>query len=161
MIRSFTEPTVFIDVDASLSGAGAICQDVGYLAYSWPQEAIEQAFPINALECYNLMIAVKCFAPYISGKTVAIRCDNSATVSVVGSGKGANDLMDRCQKEIWRVTSIYDAHVMVIHHPGEDLTIADLLSRVFTNNQKRKQFDHFRAITHLPWMSVPITHLWI
>ena len=131
--RTIIKPTVaqiVAHVDACLEGAGGHCQQYRYYHFAFPPSILACAFCIAALECYNVLVAVRIWAPRWAGKTVLLYTDNWATVAAAESGAAMEPLMRGAVRELWRVCAINDIDLVIRHKPGAAMVAADALSRI-------------------------------
>ncbi len=133
-------------IDSCLSGGG------GHLGNQWykivyPPQIMEKQYHISALEMLNAMIALKVFRKHLEGHCILIKCDNTAAVSVLETGKGRCPTLLSVAREAWKVTAKHNITVQVTHIPGKENCLADLLSRAHlsaTNSQKTKRLGNKR-----------------
>ncbi|MCP4258737.1 MAG: hypothetical protein GY774_14735, partial [Planctomycetes bacterium] len=121
-------------VDSCLKGAG------GHLGRDWYYIIFSRAFvsrelDISILEMANAVAAIKHFANRLAGHVVVLKCDNSASVSVLATGKGHCPTLLRFARSAWEVTAHHAIVVQVQHVAGSENQLADELSRVFRSPQ--------------------------
>ena len=98
------------------------------------------ALHINALELFILIMAVKIWAPKLTGSRFQISCDNDAAVQVVRSGRTRDVFMQRCLRQLWFTSACYDLELHVSHIPGVHNVFADCLSRWDTDSAFHRKF---------------------
>ena len=155
IVRSFSEPTVTLEVDACLVGGGGVSASIGYFYYMFPPHILALDLHISALECWNVLVSLRLWQTQLSGVTVKINCDNSATVTAISSGKCSCPHMAAVLKEIWVVCSSNDIHITPHHKAGVLMTDPDLLSRAFVSHTNWQRLCKFRDNTKLMWFPVP------
>jgi len=117
-----------VEVDSCLTGCGAIFGDSYYME-QFPPDMLALQLPIHCLEIFNIVVAMRMWAHQWSGRLINIWCDNAASVLVLQSGKGRDERMLKCAREIWAWAALYSVSLVVHHRPGNEMTIADALSR--------------------------------
>ena len=154
VIRSFSTPEVFVEVDACLVGGGGISIGLGYFFYAFPKGLLDKKLHISALESFNLLVSLRLLAQDLEGKTVQIFCDNSATVSALNSGKSRDKFMAYVLREVWFLCATLDIQLLVVHKAGKELVTADLLSRGFKTQNDWLTLCKFRGETNEKWLEV-------
>lgn len=83
-----SSPSVTIFIDASLSGWGAVCQEVK-TSGPWSQE--ERLLHINDLELVAALYGLNCFTDSSRDTSAELRIDNTSAVSYINKlGEGEN-----------------------------------------------------------------------
>ena len=139
-----------IELDACLQGMGARWGDQVY-AIKTPTEYDNMT--IVHYEMFNIMVAVRTWGFFWSGKTVRIHCDNEAVVTVLSTGKTKDLTLAAIARNIWLTTAEFDICLKTVHIRGKDNAIADSLSRWFTSQVHKN-----RVQTLLPyaiWNNIP------
>ena len=115
-----------IQIDASLQGLGG----------RWGNAVYQLTIPLGMdnlgivhLEMLNVYLALRIWAPHWAGKRVRFECDNQAVVSVIKSGRTRDMILAAYARNICMLTAVFDIEITVIHLPGVENTVADLLSR--------------------------------
>ena len=121
---------IVASVDSCLTGGGGFCEGHGYYAVEYPDCITCWKFSISSLECFNVLLALRLWAPSWSGKYVLLFCDNAAKVGAANSCHAEDPLIRSVLREIWWLTAIWDVQLTVRHMPGSQMTTADMLSRV-------------------------------
>ena len=136
-VTFFDNPVDFqVYLDASLSGLGGV---FGPLVYALPLGTEFQHLHITQLEMLNVVVHLK----VSSDKKVKIFSDNLAVVELLKSGKTKDPFVATCARNISLITAIFNIEIIVVHVPGRNNHIADLLSRwiVIPNpEQKLRQY---------------------
>ena len=123
-------------LDASLSGLGGAFRPS---VYALPLSTEFQDLYITQLEMLNVVVALKVWSQLWADKKVKIHCDNQAVVEVLTTGKTKDPFLATCARNIWLIAAIFNIEIIVIHVPGQNNHIADLLSRwVITVNSEDK-----------------------
>ena len=65
--------------------------------------------------------------------SIEIFCDNLALVQVVTSDKTREPILGACIRNIWLLSAVFDIDLRIQPIRGKKNTIADLLSRLFSN----------------------------
>ena len=107
----------------------------------------------------NLYLALRIWAPNWAGKRVRFECDNQAVVSVMKAGNTRDTLLAAYARNIHMLASVFDIEIIVIHLPGVENTVADLLSRwdTITDNMLQLQ----KHIANPQWVPVHLDMLHI
>ena len=129
---------------------------MGFYTQDYPESIKKWGFSINALECFNTLLAIRLWVREWSGVTVLIFVDNWATVCALNSGRVQDPLMRGCLREAWWLTAMLDINLVVRHKPGTEMETADTLSRAGLSEAYEKKFAKFVAETsevqkYLPW----------
>ena len=85
-------------------------------------------------------MAVKIWAPKLTGSRFQISCDNEAAVQEVRSGRTRDAFMQRCLRQLWLTSARYDLDFHVSHIQGVHSVFADCLSRWDTNCTFQRMF---------------------
>ena len=117
-----------IEVDSCLTGCGGIHGDE-YYHVEFPVSITTQKRPICHLEMLNILVAVKLWSKNWNYKTVTVYCDNIAAVSVLTTGRGRDEFLLQCARQIWLLSALGDFKIIPQHKPGVDMVLADALSR--------------------------------
>ena len=128
MIRGTVASDV-ICVDACPRGLGGVwwgCQFYGVVLPQWFRNMV---LPISSVECYNVLVALRLWAPRLRGKTVLLYADNWATVCAFESGRAQDPLIRAVMREAWQLAAVGDFDLVVRHLPGVSMGVADALSR--------------------------------
>ena len=121
-----------VELDACLSGCGAVAGDQFYAA-PFPERVVKAGHTIAHLELLNIVVALKMWTQRWSGWTVQIYCDNLNSVCVLQSGKSRDVYMRACAREVFLLTAANDIDVQICHRPGLSMVWADALSREHTH----------------------------
>ena len=155
IIRSFVQATIILEVDACLVGGGGVWLDHGYFFYIFPHDISSRDLHISALECLNVLVALRVWQTALSGSTVQVNCDNAATVTALASGKSACPAMTDVLRETWALCSVHDIMLLPQHKPREHMHTPDLLSRAYRSETNWRKLANFRESTNLRWYPVP------
>ena len=121
-----------VELDACLSGCGAVAGDQFYAA-RFPESVTGAGHTIAHLELLNVVVALKMWSDRWAGWTVQIYCDNLNSVYVLQSGRSRDSFMQACAREVFLVTAAGDIDIQVCHRPGLSMIWADALSREHTH----------------------------
>ena len=69
---------------------------------------------------------------FFRNSTVKIFCDNMAVVQVVESTKSKDDFLAAYIRNIWLLAATFDIDLHISHIQGKNNTIADTLSRIYS-----------------------------
>jgi len=127
--------------DSCLQGGGATCLDQ-CMQFRLPQEVINDAKHISAMELYVIVVAARVWASVLAHRRVLVSCDNQAAVITINSGAARDMFMQRCLRQLWLTASLHDFELRASHIPGMHNSLADALSR--WNNDSRYQ-EYFYA----------------
>ena len=115
-----------IELDACLEGLGAIYNNHIY-AISIPKGYMHMG--IVHLEMLNILVALRVWAKQWATKTISVKCDNKAVVTILQSGKTRAPLLAAICRNISMETAKADIRLRTTHIPGKINIIADSLSR--------------------------------
>ena len=85
------------------------------------------------LEMLNIVIALQTWGHLWQHGSISIRCDNLGVVQVVQTGKTRDQFLALCVRNIWLLTASHDIDLVISHIPGSKNTIADTLSRLYSD----------------------------
>ena len=143
-----------VQVDASLQGLGGRW---GNCVYKLSIPLGMDDLGIVQLEMLNLFLALRIWAPNWAGKRVRFECDNQAVVAVMKSGKTRDMVLAAYARNIHMLASVFDIEITVIHLPGVENTVADLLSRWDTVDKNMVQLQ--KHIAKPQWVPVHLDML--
>ena len=119
--------TYDIYVDASLQGLGA---KLGNMVYAIPiLNALKHICTIVHFEALNILVALKCWAKYLTNQKVVFWCDNSAVVNIFTNFKIRDSILMACVRNVWLLAAVYNIDLKVKHIQGVSNVYADILSR--------------------------------
>ena len=81
------------------------------------------------LEMVNILLAVRLFKECWKGRTVQIKCENEAVVTVLESAKTHDPYLAACARNIWLVAALHYIDLQYMHIRGQVNCVPDLLSR--------------------------------
>jgi hypothetical protein len=140
---------VHITVDASLQNLGGA---LGNRVYRL-QIGYKPGWSIAHWEAVNILVALRTWAKFVRGKSVAIWCDNSATVSVCSTGRGRDPTLNAIVRNLWLFQAQHDCHIAYHHIRGQDNVTADLLSRWDTTPAPLARL--YQLLNNIPIWDVP------
>ena len=120
-----------VELDACLSGLGGRWESLVYrlsLPHHYGNLGIAQ------LEMVNILVAIRVFAPLWHRKSILIKCDNAAVVSVLTTRKAKDPFLAAVARNIWMELAKKDIQAIYKHIPGKVNQVADLLSRWTNSN---------------------------
>ena len=85
--------------------------------------------PINALELFTIVVTLKHWAPQLQGRKFIVACNNSAAVAVITSNASKDPFTQRCLRQMWFTTALFDFEVRALHVPRRHDQCVDYLSR--------------------------------
>ena len=115
-----------VELDACLSGLGGRWENLVYhllLPHHCGNVGIAQ------LEMVNILVAIHIFASFCHRKSILIKFDNAATVSVLHTGKARDPFLAAVARNIWMELAKEDIQAVYRHIPGRVNQVADLVSR--------------------------------
>ena len=84
---------------------------------------------ITHFEMINIIIAIKLWGSEWVGQKVILYTDNESVVSICNQGYTSDTVLATIVRNIWLHTAETDICLQVLHLPGTNNVIADLLSR--------------------------------
>ena len=115
-----------IELDACLQGLGARW---GSQIFAFPLPLGYLDYNIAHLEMLNILVALRVWHHYWAKSRVQIACDNEAVVHVLNSGRTRDLTLAAIARNIQLQIATCDINLQVVHIPGKDNQIPDLLSR--------------------------------
>ena len=133
------KPDAVIATDACLQGGGGVnWSSQVFFHVQFPKDLA--AVHINALELVTLVVAVKLWGADCHGMRVQVKCDNSATVEVVNSGRSRDEIMLSWLRELAYWCAWHECQVRAVHISGKSNRLPDLLSRWDASPRFREEF---------------------
>ena len=124
-----SEPDICMEVDSCLSGCGGICNNELYHT-TFPDFILQRGLSISQLEMLNLAVGIKVWSSASwSNHCVLVYCDNAATIAILQSGRGRDQFMLACARQIWHYSARFDFRLVPRHRAGIHMTASDALSR--------------------------------
>ena len=147
-----------IELDACLTGLGA-CYNSFVYQYQFKSGEVSPMFSITHLEMWNVLVALRVWGHLWSKKSVTIKCDNQAVVSVVNTGVTKDNVLAIMARNIWLETAVGDIKFTLVHIPGKHNECADLLSRWHITS---KNIEKLKKYVSTPmWCNVKAEHLFL
>jgi hypothetical protein len=115
--------------DACLTGCGAWCVEREYFHAEFPGEIKELDLHINGLEMLTIIVACKLWGRKWQGKRIVIQCDNSASVTVMNTGRTKDEFLQSCLRELAFIAARHEFEIRGVHIPGVLNRVPDVLSR--------------------------------
>ena len=145
-----------IELDVCLQGLGARW---GSQVFAFPLPLGYLNYNIAHLEMLNILVALRVWQNFWAKSRVRIACDNEAVVQVLGSGRTRDLTLAAIARNIQLQVATWDINLEVIHIPGKENQIADLLSR--WNLTENPQGKLLTLLPHHEWVTVHENHLQI
>lgn len=153
-----TTEYVELECDACLTGAGG---NSASHCYSWvfTPEHRQRYKSIHQLEALNILVALRTLAPHLSlhNKAILINTDNISSSFALTTGKTRDPVLAACAREIWLEGAVRDIEIKIVHKPGNLIPLADALSRMDSEHEKRdyaiKEIQNRRLIQLPPCIS--------
>ena len=139
-MEEWEQPDATGACDACLAACGGWSEGK-YFKTDFPQFIKDMQLHINALELLTIMVMLKLWGKYWTGKRVMLNCDNYTSVLVVNSGRTRDWFMQQCMREILYTAAKHEFEVKCRHIPGCQNRLPDLLSR-FHDPKSRLEFQH-------------------
>ena len=124
----WSSPDAVIASDACLKGGGGTFRN-RFFRCEFPEHVVSNTGGISQREALTVVMAVKLWGHLLVGQKFTINCDNSATVSIINSGRAADVFLQDCAREIIFLACKYQFEVRAEHIAGVDNRLPDLLSR--------------------------------
>ena len=86
-------------------------------------------YNIAHLEILNIVVALKIWAQQWANKRIKLHCDNMAVVEVLRNGRARDNILGLMARNIWLICAMFNIHIIMLHIPGMNNVLADLLSR--------------------------------
>jgi hypothetical protein len=132
-------PDSVLATDACLSGIGGTLTDQCFHA-PFPLHILQREMHISGLEALAVSVALKLWAPLLSGMRVRILCDNQATVQVINFGKAKDAFLLQCMREICFTSAMHRFQVKAVHISGVENRLPDFISRWDSDPQAPASF---------------------
>lgn len=138
-IRMFppTLPTISIECDSSLRGAGAHDDDRCY-TWAYSNNHTERFPDIVHLEAINVVVAFRTLVipKRIAPAAVTIWTDNLGSSYALQSGRTKDKTLAACARELWLMAANANCSISIRHKHGHLIELADALSRMNHDTQK-------------------------
>ena len=127
--------------DATLSGGGAWnVVRLEYWSRKFPFQYQTPDYPIHLKEFWTVLVQVKIWGSFWSGKRVAIHCDNVAVVQTINCLKPKDPELQKCLREFLYYVTLYKFEPVMVRIPTKDNSIADFISRNHSIQDIEKMF---------------------
>lgn len=133
------EPVAQIEADSCLIGGGARLGTYCY-AVKYPRE-IASSMHISQMEALNCLISARVLLRGWKDVCIELICDNQGATSCLASGKGRDPIILAISRAFWFISAKYNIRFWFSHMPGEMMTVADPLSRMFLSDADRIKAD--------------------
>jgi hypothetical protein len=141
---NWSKPDEIFSTDACLQGIGGFC-DGKYFHADLPKFILEENYSICVLELLGIVVALKLWYKFFTGKRIIVRCDNFAVCQLLNSGKSRISIMQDGLREISFFTAIAQCELRAVHLPSSDNRIADCLSRWNSNEFYKQEFNRLTS----------------
>jgi hypothetical protein len=153
---NWSAPDALLSTDACLSSFGG-WSGTQYISSKFPDHILLENNHINVLELMAVMIALKVWAPSVRNRRIQILCDNSASVTVLNSGRTKDPKMLAILREVAFICAQYNCQIRASHIIGIDNRLADQLSRAPID---RKARSHLNNLIDNNWCEIEIDDVW-
>lgn len=141
-------PIVEVECDSSLMGGGGLSHP---FCYSWKYtDRHKRSYPnIHHLEALNILVAYQTLAArhQVHPAKVIVFTDNMASACALSSGKGRDEVLSACARQLWLLASTNSHEIIIQHKNGSDIPISDGLSRM--SHDKGKAALVYEAVSRL------------
>lgn len=133
-----SRPTIEIQCDSSLLAGGGHTKGY-YYAWLYSKEHRAKYTKICHLEAINLLVAYVTLAPKLqtSPANVIVWTDNMASSYALHTGRTKDPILASCARELWLQAARLNHHVQIKHKSGHLIPLADALSRMFYEKDKK------------------------
>lgn len=125
------QPEIIIECDSSLQGAGGNSPSH---CYTWTYTKQHKTrFPaIHQMEAVNILVAYRTLAHVHNQRptSVLIFTDNISSSAALMTGRTKDPILGACARELWLETAKHDDLIKIEHKPGDQIPLADALSRM-------------------------------
>ena len=139
-------------LDACLTGMGGVLWDRVYATPIHNLGGLQ--LKIVHLEMLNIVIALRTWGSFWCYSNITVYCDNLGVVFVVKTGKTKDPFLALCVRNIWLLTAHFDIDLDIAHIPGCHNTIADTLSRVYSNSNINSNILN-QLVEQYTWEHIP------
>ena len=115
-----------VELDACPTGLGGRW---GEVVYTVPIQASDAMLNIAHTEMLNVLVALRLWRNQWFNKKIQICCDNQASVEVLNSGRTRDRTLAAIARNIQLIAALSEIEIKVVHIPGKNNCVADLLSR--------------------------------
>jgi hypothetical protein len=130
LLPAMERDTQHVWVDSSLQACGGLFAKQCYHAM-FPPSILTTDAEICHLEMVNVLVALRIWQHQLKDKQVHVHSDSAVTVAVLQSGRGRDELLLTCAREIWLLCATSNIELQVSHTSGDSLQdTADALSRL-------------------------------
>jgi len=127
--KTHKQPPLFLYMDACLDGLGAYFNDKVYHVYLQDKSFLPHDHSIVHLEMINILVALRTWASFFTGRQIISYCDNAAVVAICQNGRSRDPYLAAMARNIWWLTATCDIDLQIVHISGHNNKIADTLSR--------------------------------
>ena len=128
-----------VSSDSCLSSGGGFAQGK-FFSWQYPEQITQLEPDINQIECLNVVMCLKLWAEHFNRKKIKIFCDNTVTVQAINSGNSRCKGIQRCLREIHKITAWHSFQIQIVYLEGKNNRISDTLSRFHLDAKHRDEF---------------------
>ena len=136
---------LYLYLDACLDGLGAFLNNHVYHLHVKSKAFLPQDHSIVHMEMVNILVALRTWAPILTGRQVVSYCDNAAVVAICQNGRSRDPYLAAMARNIWWLTATCDIDLQLVHISGHHNKIADVLSRWHIPNTNKNTLYDFMA----------------
>lgn len=127
----------YIECDSSLTGGGGN-SSLAYYSWHYSQEHVKKYTAIHQLEAVNLLVAYRTLCPPIGtqGYRITMVTDNISSAYALTTGRTKDNVLAACSRELWLEAARADHDIHIIHKHGDQIPLADALSRASMDRSK-------------------------
>ena len=139
-----------------LIGLGGVWKKEIYCTPAFP--IIDLSLKIVYIEMLNIFAAQPLWGARWSLSVVTLFCDNLSVVKEFDTDRTRDSFLAFCDRNIWLLTTSHDITLDVKHIPWASNSIADLLSRIYSNNPNNQELLRKLPNNYL-WHNIPVQYL--
>ena len=126
---------ITVVADACLQASGALYDKKAY-TFKFPSFFVDLKLHISAIECLNVLLAIRLWSADWCHRQVTIKVDNTATYYALSRGKAKEPILNHSAREIWYIATAGDIVFNFEYTPGHTMQdSADALSRAHLGGQ--------------------------
>lgn len=128
-----------IECDSCLEAGGGVAHGFAY-TWKYPQQVKDRYTAIHELEAINLVVAYLTFASLCTdvNTIITIFTDNMAGSYALQTGRTRDPTLGACARELWLAAAVNHHSISIKHKPGNEIELADALSRMFIDPLKQQ-----------------------
>ena len=130
--------------DATLSGGGAWNEErKEFWSRKFPFQYQSPDYPIHLKEFWTVLVQLKTWGRFWSGKRIAIHCDNASVVDTINFLKPKDSELQKCLREFLYYVTLYKFEPVMVRIPTKENHLADFISRNHNVEDIQKEFLKF------------------